>query len=85
MIKWYYEQMDMFTYWIEIKDEYGNKLYSESTISAPAMAILKEILTDYIFAREIDRTDRIFNYDELSEDDKMDLRTLVIHKLEDAE
>jgi len=85
MIKWIYEQMDMFTYWLEIRGEYNELLYPKSIISAPAMAILKEILTDYLFAREIDKTDKIFNYDNLSEEDKMDLKTLVIHKLEDAD
>lgn len=77
--------MDMFTYWVEIRGEHGELLYPKSNISAPAMAILKEILTDYLFAMEINNTDSIFNYDGLSQEDQMDLRTLVIHKLEDAD
>jgi len=85
MIKWMYEQMDMFNFWLEIRGEYNELLYPKSIISAPAFSILREILTDYLFAREIDKTDRIFNYDNLSEEDKMDLKTLVIHKLEDAD
>lgn len=84
MIKWTYEQMNMFTYWVEIRGEYGELLYPKSLISAPAMAILKEILTDYLFAMKINNTDSIFNYEELSPEDRMDLLTMSIHKLEDC-
>lgn len=77
--------MNMFTYWIEIRGEHGELLYPKSEISAPAISILKEILTDYLFAMKINNTDSIFNYDKLSQEDQMDLKTLVIHKLEDAD
>jgi hypothetical protein len=85
MIRWSYEQMDMFNYWLEIRGEYNELLYPKSIISSPAMTILREILLDYLFARLIDRTDRVFNYDGLSSEDKMDIKTLVIHKLEDID
>ena len=85
MIRWVYEQMDMFTYWFEIRDEHGRKIYPNSTISSPAISILKEILTDYLFAKEINNTDKIFNYDDLSKEDQMDIRVCCIHKLEDSE
>ena len=77
--------MNLWEYWLEIRGEHNELLYPKSIISAPAMSILKEILTDYLFAREIDKTDRIFKYEELSQEDRMDLLTMVIHKLEDAE
>jgi len=85
MIKWQYEQMDMFRYWFEIKDEYGNNIYPYSIISAPAMSILKEMFTDYAFAKEINKTDKIFDMDYLSPEDKMELKVVSIHKLEDAD
>lgn len=85
MIRWSYEQMNMFEYWVEIRGEHGEMLYSKSIISAPAMVILVEILTDYLFAMRISSTDSIFNYDELSSDDRMDLLTMTIHKLEDID
>lgn len=84
MIKWTYEQMDVFTYWVEITDEYGNKLFQESTISSPAFSILKEILTNYLFARKINNSNTIFNYDNLSSEDQMDLKMCCIYKLEDG-
>jgi len=85
MIKWNYERMDMFSYWLEIRGEHNELLYPKSIISAPAFAILKEILSDYIFARKIYTTDAIFDYENLDKEDQMDLKTLVIHKLEDAD
>lgn len=77
--------MNMFQYWVEIRGEYGELLYPKSIISSPAMAILKEILTDYLFARKINESESIFTYDELSPEDRMDLLTMSIHKLEDDE
>jgi len=75
----------MFQFWVEIKGEYGERLYPKSILSAPAMSILNEILTDYLFAKEIYKTEKVFNYDNLSAEDRMDLKTLVIHKLEDTD
>jgi hypothetical protein len=85
MIRWNYEQMNMFTYWVEIRGEYNELLYPKSIISAPAMAILKDILTDYLFALQINHTNTIFNYEELSPEDRMDLLTMTIHKLEEED
>ena len=85
MIKWKYERIDLWTYSFEIKDEYGNSIYPKSEISAPALPILIEILSDYYFARDINGTDKVFNFDGLSPEDKMDLKLASIHKLEDID
>lgn len=85
MIKWNYEQIDLWTYSFEIKDEYDNPIYPKSEISAPALPILIEILSNYCFARDINGTDKVFNFDGLSPEDKMDLKLASIHKLEDIE
>jgi len=86
MIKFMYEQVSMFTFWFEIRGNYGELLYPKSTISAPAMSIIKEILTDYLFAREINNnTSKIFNNESLSPEEQIDLLTIIIHKLEDAD
>jgi hypothetical protein len=85
MIKWEYEQMDMFTYWIQIEDKYGRKIYEHSNVSSPVMSLLKEILTDYTFALHINKTNSVFNYDNLSSEDKMDLKLFSLTKLEDIE
>lgn len=83
MIRWSYEQLDLFTFWIEIQDEYGRKLYPSSTISSPAFSILSEVLTDYLFAKEIYSNNKIFNYDDLCPEEKMDLQMCCLSKLED--
>lgn len=85
MIKWIYESMDVFSFWFEIQDEYGQPIYKGSIISSPAMSLLKEILSDYQFAKDINNTEKIFDYDDLSPEDKMDLKLITIHKLEDAD
>jgi len=85
MIKWKYEQINLWTYKFTVLDAFDNPIYAESEISAPAMSILKEILSDYLFAVEINKDDKIFNFNELSPEDRMDLMTVSIHKLEDIE
>jgi len=85
MIKWTYEQIDMWTYRFTIRDEFRNPIYGEMEISSPAFSILSEILTDYVFAMEINKTDKIFNFDELSKEDQMDLKIASLHKIEDVD
>jgi len=85
MIKWSYRQIHLWTYKFIIKDEFGNPIYAESDISSPAMSILLELLSDYQFAIEINKTTKVFNFDELSKEDQMDLKVASIHKLEDID
>lgn len=86
MIKWTYEQMNLFTYWFEVKDEYGRIIYEDKNVSSPVMSILKEVLTDYTFALKIHKTNKLLNrYDNLSPEDRMDLKLISLMKLEDAD
>lgn len=85
MIKWSYYQRDLWTYRFNIYDEYGNRIYREWEISAPAFSIILEVLSDCEFALEINGTDKAFNMDGLSEEDQMDLKVASIHKLEDMD
>jgi len=85
MIKWAYEQMNLMTFWFEIQDKYGHKIYPASNVSAPAMSILKEILTDYVFAKKIYNTNTIFNDDKLTPEDQMDIKMCCINRLEDID
>jgi len=85
MIKWRHDQINLWTYVFTIEDEFGNPIYGEMEISSPAFSILLEILTDYVFAMEINNTNKIFNFDELSKEDQIDLKIVSIHKVEDIE
>ena len=85
MIRWTYEQVNVWTYKFIIEDEFGNPIYAESEISSPAMSILLEILMDYKFALDINHSTKIFNFNELSNEDQMDLMIASIHKLEDID
>jgi hypothetical protein len=86
MIKWKYKQFDLWTYTFTLKDEFNRPIYlKESEISAPAMPVLKEILTDYLFAKKINGTKKIFKFEKLSQDDQMELMLASIQKLEDID
>jgi hypothetical protein len=86
MIKWIYKQFDLWTYTFTLMDEFNRPIYlKESEISAPAMPILKEILTDYLFAKKINNIEEIFKFDILSKDDQMELMLASLQKLEDID
>ena len=81
MIRWTYRQEDLWTFQLNINDEFGNHVYKEWEVSAPAMSILLEVLSDYSFAITINQT--VFDIEGLNADDQMDLSVVSIHKLED--
>jgi hypothetical protein len=86
MIRWKAEQVGVFEYWFRIEDEFGSPHWMDgSQISTPAFSILKEIMSDYVFAKKINRTETLFKYDGLSSDDRMELSLITITKLEDAD
>lgn len=83
MIRWEFEQMDLWTYWVEIKNEYGEKLFKESNMSSPCFSILKELLSDYLFAKKI--YSKIFDFDNINPEDRMDLSICCLTKLEEID
>ena len=85
MIRWSYTQENFWTYRLNIEDEFGNHIYKEWDVSAPTLSILLEVLSDYQFALKINKTNKVFSMDGLSEEDQMDLRVASLHKLEDID
>jgi len=83
MIRWTYQQTNLWTYKLNIEDEFGNLIYKEWEVSSPTMSILLEVLSDYSLAMKINKT--VFDIDRLNSDDQMDLSILSLHKLEDLD
>ena len=85
MIHWSYIQESLWTYKLNIDDDFGNPIYRVLDISLPTLPILLEVLSDYSFALKINRSNKIFGMNDLSSEDQMDLVVASIHKLEDID
>ncbi|MFW6173795.1 MAG: hypothetical protein ACOC5T_08625 [Elusimicrobiota bacterium] len=85
MIRWSYRQENLWTYKLNIEDEHGNAIYKEWEVSSPTMSIILELLSDYMFALDINKDDKVFDIEGLGPEDQMDVKIASIHKLEDAD
>lgn len=85
MIKWKFERVDLWQYKFQINDEFNTPIYFPSKISLPAMPIIIQILTDYLFAKEINNQDKIFDIEGLNKDDQMDILLVSLSKIEDID